>query len=95
MGRVRMGVVPKTLLLAYVLCVALLPLGHHDIACHLKSSTHCTTCTASLSGEAAPHAVAPASSRLDDAGRATSLETAFQHSAPLSASSGRAPPALG
>ena len=30
-----------------------MPLGHHDLACHLKSPTHCTTCTVGSSAEAA------------------------------------------
>ena len=49
----RCGVFAKLLLAAYVLAAALLPLAHHDIVCHLKSSTHCTTCVVGSSGETA------------------------------------------
>ena len=31
-------------LVMYVAIVATLPLLHHDIACHIQSPTHCTTC---------------------------------------------------
>ena len=35
----------RSLILAtYVVVVATLPLLHHDIACHVQSSTHCTIC---------------------------------------------------
>ena len=30
-----------------------MPLAHHDIVCHLKSTTHCTTCVVGSSGETA------------------------------------------
>ena len=33
----------KVVLALYLLAAALLPFGHHDLACHLKSTTHCTT----------------------------------------------------
>ena len=28
-----------------------MPLAHHDVLCHLKSTTHCTTCVVASSGE--------------------------------------------
>ena len=44
----------RTFLLAvYVSAVATLPLLHHDIACHIQSPTHCTTCLVG-SAERAP-----------------------------------------
>ena len=36
-------------LLTYALVLAAGPLLHHDLACHLKSRTHCTSCVAGLS----------------------------------------------
>ena len=36
--------VAPAILAAYVFLLAAGPLGHHDIVCHLKSTTHCTTC---------------------------------------------------
>ena len=46
----RCGVFARVLLAAYVLASALLPLAHHDVLCHLKSSTHCTTCVVASTG---------------------------------------------
>ena len=57
MSSARCGGFAKALLAAYVLAAALLPLAHHDILCHLKSSTHCTTCAAASSGETAASTV--------------------------------------
>jgi hypothetical protein len=92
---VKCGVLARTLLAAYVLAAALLPLTHHDVACHFKSPTHCTTCTVATSGEAAPWAVAADSLSMPDAGWAILQAAAWCHSAPLRSSSGRSPPVLG
>jgi hypothetical protein len=35
--------------LAYALALGASPLLHHDLACELKSRTHCTTCVAGIS----------------------------------------------
>ena len=53
-----------------MLAAALLPLAHHDIACHLKSTTHCTTCIIGSSAEAAADPAPLDRLRLRDAGRA-------------------------
>jgi hypothetical protein len=46
---------------AALLCAGILaigPLNHHDVACHLKSSTHCKTCVyASMPGAETPAGV--------------------------------------
>lgn len=42
--RRRWSVLAEAVLAAYVSLLAAGPLDHHDVACHLKSSTHCTTC---------------------------------------------------
>ena len=46
MGRSRrqLGVILRFVITAYVAALAALPFAHHDLACHLKSSTHCTVC---------------------------------------------------
>jgi hypothetical protein len=95
MNSARCGVLAKALLAAYVLAAALLPLAHHDVLCHLKSSTHCTTCVVASSGETAAWAVALDGIGLRDAGRAILLSTACRHSAPVRESSGRSPPTFG
>ena len=51
--RGSLGLPLKVVLALYVLAAALMPLGHHDLACHLKSTTHCSTCIVGSSAEAA------------------------------------------
>jgi hypothetical protein len=90
----RCGVVAKTLLAAYVLAAALLPLAHHDVLCHLKSSTHCTSCAVDSSGETASSAVALNDLSLPDAGRASFVRPVYRQTAPVQDSSGRSPPLI-
>jgi len=82
----------KTLLAAYVLAAALLPLAHHDVLCHLKSSTHCTSCAVGSSGEAAPSAISLENLSLPDAGRTMPASSVRRLSAPVQDSAGRSPP---
>jgi hypothetical protein len=91
----RCGLLSKALLATYVLAAALLPLSHHDVVCHLKSSTHCTTCLVTTSGEMAPGAAGLDGAAMCDSGRATTAAAVYVHSTPVSASAGRSPPALG
>ena len=84
----------KVVLALYLLAAALMPFGHHDLVCHLKSNTHCTTCTVGSSGEAAADPAVPARFWLIDAG-ATVCEPS--NAAILStgrSASGRAPPSF-
>jgi hypothetical protein len=92
---VKCGVLARTLLAAYVLAAALLPLTHHDVACHFKSPTHCTTCAVATSGEAAPWAMSADGLSMPDAGRAILQTAASCDSTPIGSSSGRSPPTLG
>jgi hypothetical protein len=80
------------LLAAYVVAAALMPLAHHDVVCHLKSSTHCTTCVVGSSGETPSWAVALDGLRLADAGRAILPSAAGRQSNLVRTSSGRSPP---
>jgi hypothetical protein len=91
----RCGVFANALLAAYVLAAALLPLSHHDVLCHLKSSTHCTTCVVAASGETAAWGQALDSVGLRDAGRTILSSAPSGHSAPVRNSAGRSPPAIG
>jgi hypothetical protein len=50
-------------LVMYVAIVATLPLLHHDIACHIQSPTHCTTCFIG-SAERAPDVAALSAAQL-------------------------------
>jgi hypothetical protein len=90
----RSGFLAKALLSAYLLSAALLPLTHHDVICHAKSSTHCTTCLATGSGEAAPHAGAAEGTALVDAGCVNLGVAVSAHTAPSIVSAGRSPPDL-
>jgi hypothetical protein len=83
----------KALLVVYAVAAALLPLGHHDVACHLKSPTHCTTCVVGSSAETTADATTLLRHPLSDAGRATGAPVVKAASAVPDASSGRSPPA--
>jgi len=84
----------RAVLCLYVFAAALMPLGHHDLACHLKSTTHCSTCVVGASADLGSHTVALAGCGLGDAGAAVRLGLLFVPDAQTGASSGRAPPAL-
>lgn len=77
----------------YVLAAALMPLGHHDIACHLKSTTHCSTCVVGSSAESASHATPLSGFGLDDAGAALGAGMERLNDQCTGSSSGRSPPA--
>jgi hypothetical protein len=91
-SRRRLGVILKFVVAAYIAALAALPFAHHDLACHLKSSTHCTVCHIGTSAD--DTSVQPGLGHVDlvDAGLAS--ETC----APVAAwcvqlpSSGRSPP---
>jgi hypothetical protein len=91
----RLGVRLKAVLALYVVAAALMPLAHHDLVCHLKSTTHCTTCTVGSSAEAASDPAVLARFWLLDAGAAVVDPANAPDVAPLRALSGRAPPAIG
>jgi hypothetical protein len=84
----------RTVVLAlYVAAAATLPLLHHDIACHVQSPAHCTTCLVGTA-EKASDADALSAARLVLIG---SLNIEAQRwRAPLLSgdTSGRSPPAI-
>jgi hypothetical protein len=88
----RSSLLAKALLSVYLLTTALPSLTHHDVICHAKSTTHCTACLATASGEAAPRVAGADGARLIDAGRVNAGETAYMHAAPERSSAGRSPP---
>jgi hypothetical protein len=92
--RGSLGLRLKVVLALYVLAAALMPLGHHDLACHLKSTTHCTTCTVGSSAEAAVDPAVLARFWLLDAGATICASFESPDVPAESASSGRAPPSL-
>ena len=92
--RGSLGLRLKAVLALYVLAAALLPFGHHDLACHIKSTTHCTTCTVGSSAEAAADPAVLARFWLYDAGE-TVCEPVDQPQTSLALpESGRAPPSI-
>jgi hypothetical protein len=92
--RGSIGLRLKVVLALYVLAAALLPFGHHDLPCHIKSTTHCTTCTVGSSAEAAADPGVLARFWLLDIGEAVSEPIDQPHAALTLPASGRAPPSL-
>ena len=82
-------------LAVYVAAAALMPLSHHDLACHFKSTTHCTTCNLGASGEPASDLGGLARAGLADAGHPGLAPTAIVDSVAHGATAGRSPPAQG
>jgi hypothetical protein len=78
----------------YAVFLVTAPFEHHDLACHLKTPQHCTSCASSpLSVN--PHTpVAPDAPRLADAGRAIALQVLVEGALLAAQSSGRSPPAI-
>jgi hypothetical protein len=89
----RPGLGLKVVLALYVLAAALMPFAHHDLVCHLKSTTHCTTCMVGSSAEAAADPAVLARFRLNDAGATVSDPVTEPDSAARCSTPGRAPPA--
>ena len=82
----------KVVLALYVLAAALMPLAHHDLLCHARSTTHCTTCVVGSSAEAAPDPADLTRLTLTHVGEALAATLEPLVAAPLSSCSGRAPP---
>jgi len=92
-SRRRLGVILQFVVAAYIAALAALPFAHHDLACHLKSSTHCTVCHVGTSAD--DTSVQPGLGHVDlaDAGRPTEAQVPMATSCVLLPSSGRSPPA--
>lgn len=78
----------------YLLAVALLPFSHHDVVCHAKSSTHCTTCVVGGSAEAGDDATPLAGTGLADLGSLFGTDSGAAQPIAAHPSIGRAPPAI-
>lgn len=92
-SRRRLGVILRFVIAAYVAALATLPFGHHDLACHLKTSTHCGVCHVGTSADDPSAQPAPGHVNLADAGRAVVASASFATSSVFLPSSGRSPPA--
>jgi hypothetical protein len=89
----RLSVLGPFVVTVYATATLLSPLSHHDLACHLKSSTHCTTCVVGSSGEADAPGAVQAHATMPDAGCAQTSPIAWAESRPLGSVPPRAPPA--
>jgi hypothetical protein len=82
----------QAVFVAFVVAIAALPFAHHDLLCHLKSSTHCATCHIGTSTDHGGTHAALAPADLPDAGSAGDARIATVSSAARLPSSGRSPP---
>lgn len=80
-------------LAVYAFLLAASPLLHHDVACHLKSPTHCTSCTASPWASRIEAGAPLPAQPLPAAGRVVGERPAPVRAAERFALSGRSPPA--
>lgn len=92
-SRRRLGVILKFVVAVYFVALAALPFAHHNLVCHLKSSTHCTVCHVGTSAYGT--SVQPGLGHVDlaEAGRASEAHASVVPSWVLLPSSGRSPPA--
>ncbi len=82
----------RVVVVAYAVALATLPFGHHDLVCHLKSNTHCTTCLVGTSIDDSGTQAPLATVSLADAGHAVDSSRAIVASCAPAPSSGRSPP---
>jgi hypothetical protein len=80
----------KAVAIAYVLALTASPLAHHDLLCHVRPGTHCTTCHVGSADAPVQPFVVPTS--LADAGPAEEQIERFSRPAALPRHDGRAPP---
>jgi hypothetical protein len=76
----------------YALLLMVNPVLHDDLACHLKSPTHCNACTASPSASRV-EGMGPILPVLADAGLIEPSVSTVVHAAPNPTLPGRSPPA--
>src|SRR5262245_38060002 len=92
--RGSLGLRCKVVLALKVLAAARQPVRHHDLACHIKSTTHCTTCTVGSSAEAAADPAVLASFWLHDAGETVCEQVDQPQTSLALPKPGRAPPSV-
>jgi hypothetical protein len=77
---------------AYVLFLIIAPFEHHDLACHIKSPQHCTSCSSNVVG-ADPHTPALVGACvLADAGQTLAVHVLADGVLLSVRSTGRSPP---
>jgi hypothetical protein len=80
---------------AFVLASAAMPFGHHSLECHLKSLTHCASCTVGAGARLAHDQGALVPTARQDVGPALAPTPAAPESPSLGQTSDRAPPVNG
>jgi hypothetical protein len=80
--------------LLHTIFLAAADFEHHDIACHLKTPLHCTSCALSQVGSDPHSLVVPGAFRLADAGRAVAWNVEAESAVLTVRTTGRSPPAL-
>jgi hypothetical protein len=78
----------------YALFLVTVPFEHHDLACHLKTPQHCTSCASSPLSVGSHTPFTPDASWLPDAGRAVACHLLPESTLLAPTSSGRSPPVL-
>jgi hypothetical protein len=91
-SRPRLGLVLEFVVAAYVAALAVLPFAHHDLVCHLKSSTHCVVCHVGTSADDTSVQAGLGHVDLADAGGASEAYAAVAAWYVLLPSAGRSPP---
>src|SRR5262245_27978733 len=96
MVRVRTAIRGRRLILAglamFAAVLVLSPFEHHDLACHLKTPQHCTSCSSSQLGSDVEPLVTPGASRLTDAGAAVPSDVLLEGALLTVRTTGRSPP---
>jgi hypothetical protein len=82
----------KVVVAAFLLAFGALPFAHHDLACHLKSSTHCAVCHVGTAAEDSTAQSSFFAVRLADAGVVEHRLAHAWAAQVTSPSSDRAPP---
>ncbi len=77
----------------YVVCLLVSPFEHHDLACHLKTPFHCTSCASNLVGSDPQTPTVFDGSHQVDAGRAAAPAIVAHGFLLPVRSTGRSPPA--
>ena len=77
----------------YALFLVIAPFEHHDLVCHFKTPTHCTSCTSSLPGANTHAPAAVGAANLPYAGGAFAAVVVTDGSLLTVRSTGRSPPA--
>jgi hypothetical protein len=80
--------------LLHTLFLAIADFEHHDIACHLKTPLHCTSCALSQVSSDPRTPFDPGASGLTEAGRAVAVNIEAESAVLSVRTTGRSPPAL-